>query len=49
MENKKVKVGNVYNKQEALQIYADSTEKYKAALVSTADTKNKITNYFEAI
>lgn len=49
LENKKVKVGNVYNKQEALQIYADSTEKYKAALISSADTKNKITNYFEAI
>ena len=49
MENKKVKVGNVCNKQEALQIYADSFEKYKTASISTADTKNKITNYFEAI
>ena len=49
LENKKVKVGKVYNKLEAFQIYADCSEKYNTSLISTADTKNKITKYFDAL
>jgi len=46
LENKHVKIGKVYNKQEALQVYVDSFKKYKTSLVSNNYTENKITNYF---
>lgn len=43
LENKKVEVGNFYNKYQALKVYKDSLDRYKCNNVQ----KTKITNFFE--
>jgi len=45
LENKKVEVGSFYNKDEALQIYQDSLERFKLNNVQ----KSKITDFFAKI
>lgn len=45
LENKQVKVGNFYNKKEALNIYKDSVVRYKYNSVQ----KSKITDFFKRI
>jgi len=47
LENKEVKIGKVYNKFAAMQVYLDSCEKYNTTDISLhKNSKNKITNYF---
>lgn len=45
LENKKVKVGSFYNKEEALKIYKDSLERFKY----NSYQKSKITDFFKII
>lgn len=45
LENKKVKVGSFYNKEEALKIYKDSLERFKY----NSSQKSKITDFFKII
>lgn len=45
LENKKVEVGNFYNKEEALKIYKDSLDRFKYNI----SQKSKITDFFERI
>ena len=45
LENKKVQVGNFYNREEALRVYQDSLNRYKFK----TDQKSKITDFFEKI
>ena len=45
LENKTVKIGQLYGKIEATSIYLNSSTQYKTKMFS----KNKITNYFEKL
>ena len=45
LENKTVKIGQLYGKIEATSIYLNSSTEYKTRMFS----KNKITNYFEKL
>ena len=45
LENKKVQVGNFYNREEALRVYQDSLNRYKFK----TNQKSKITDFFEKI
>ena len=45
LENKKVQVGNFYNKEQALRVYQDSLNRYKFKTIQ----RSKITDFFDKI
>jgi len=49
LENKKVEVGEFREKNEAIQIYKQSIERYNNTLTPKTTTEQKITTYFKAV
>lgn len=49
LENKKVNIGEVCGKLEAISIYLNSSVEYKNKIFSNKIYKNKISNYFEKL